>query len=99
MKTVSVFHLLRRAPVVCTLPPQSTQLAINVDKLIRLGVYPSDLPIAALEELTQRPGVLASPRDVQVWAEIDVLCGSKTLRAAIEGFASVDTPISHNVAC
>ena len=59
----------------CFLPPQSTDLAINIGKLLALGVAPSAIPLAALKELIQRPGVLATPRDLQYWAEIEVLGG------------------------
>ena len=89
-------RLVRRATAVCTIPAQSTQLAINIS--LAHGVSPLALPIAALEELIQRPGVLATPRDLMAWVRIDVLRGS-TLRAALEGFASSNTPIPHYVAC
>ena len=91
-------RLLCRVTAVCTLPPQSTELAVNIGKLLALGVAPSALPLAALKELIQRPGVLATPRDLQAWADIEVFRGS-TLRAALEGFASSNTPIFHYVAC
>ena len=83
---------------VCALPPQSTELAKNIQSLLALGVAPSAIPIAALEKLIQRPGVLTTLRDLDAWAEIAVLHGS-TLRTALEGFASSNTPIpSHFVA-
>ena len=91
-------RLLHRVTAVCSLPPQSTGLAKNIGKLLALGVAPSAIPMAALKKLMQRPGVLATPRDLKEWAEIEVLHGS-TLRAALEGFASSDTPLTHNVAC
>ena len=94
-----LFRLLCRVTAVCALPPQSTDLAINIGKLLALGVAPSALPLAALKELMQRPGILPTPRDLQAWAEIEVLHGS-TLRAALDGFAYSNTPIpSHYVAC
>ena len=96
---ISILHLIRRAPAVLVRPPQSKLLALNIQKSIRLGVDPSTLPIAALEDLIQRPGVLATPRDLEAWARIDVLLGSKSLRAALEGFASADRPMTVFIAC
>ena len=92
-------RLLRRVTAVCAIPSQSTELAKNIRSLLALGVAPSALPMVALKKLMWRPGVLATPSDLDAWAKIAVLHGS-TLRAALEGFASSDTPISsHFVAC
>ena len=94
---VSFSRLITRATVMCVHPSQSKLLAVNLKTSIVFGFVPSGPLIAALENLLQRPGVLATPRDLESWAEIKVLHGSKTLRAALEGFAYADTPPSHNI--
>ena len=99
MKRVSLFHILRRGPAVCIRPPQSTHLAINMQAAIKLGFSPSSLPIAALELLLQRPGVLDTPRNLQAWTDLECVVRSPKLRTALESFASEDTPVSHYVAC